>query len=80
VCKLKKAIYGLKQVQWIQSFFSLGFKKCQVDCNIYYLKNQESSYVFLALYIDDSLIFSKEIVVVERVKKSLSKEFEMKDF
>ncbi len=35
--------------------------------------------MFLALYIDDLLIFNKEIVVVERVKKSLLQEFEMKD-
>jgi hypothetical protein len=53
-------------------FFNLGFRKCQANPNIYYLKNQESSNVLLALYVNDLLIFSKEIVAVERMKKSLS--------
>jgi D-serine dehydratase len=65
VCKLKKTIYGLKQVQriWnerIDSFLlSFGFKRCQVDPIIYYFDNEESSNVFLALYVYDLLLFSK---------------------
>jgi hypothetical protein len=49
--------------------FNLGFKKCQIDCSTCYL----------ALYVDDLLIFNKETTVVKKVKKSLSREFEMKD-
>ncbi len=59
--------------------FNLGFKKCQIDCSTCYFKNLESLYVFLALYVDDLLIFNKETTVVKKVKKSLSREFEMKD-
>jgi hypothetical protein len=46
VCKLKKAIYGLKQVQrvWneiIDSFLlSFGFTRCQVDPSIYCFNGQ----------------------------------------
>ncbi len=43
------------------------------------MKNQKSAEVFLALYVDDLLIFSKEIKEIERVKKFSSQEFEMKD-
>ncbi len=56
-----------------------GFQKCQSDHSIYRLKKQKSAEVFLALYVDDLLIFSKEIKEIERVKKFLSQEFEMKD-
>ncbi len=56
-----------------------GFQRCQANHSICRLKNQKSAEVFLALYVDDLLIFSKEIKEIERVKKFSSQEFEMKD-
>ncbi len=35
--------------------------------------------IFLALYIDDLFIISKELWVMNKVKNLLSQEFEMKD-
>ena len=58
VCKLKKALCGLKQAprSWyerIDSFLSsMGFTKSKVDPNLY-LKIVEDEPVILLLYVDD---------------------------
>jgi len=57
----------------------LGFRGCQANPNIYYLKIQKLSNVFLALYVDDLLFFNKELKTIERVKELLSQEFEIKN-
>jgi hypothetical protein len=43
------------------------------------LRKSKGVIIFLALYIDDLLIISKELWVVNKVKNLLSHEFEMKD-
>jgi hypothetical protein len=69
-------------LEWNIWHFSLdlSFRRCQAKLNIYCLKIQELFDVFFTLYVDDLLIFSKDLKVIERVKKSLSQEFEMKDW
>jgi hypothetical protein len=58
VCKLKKALYGLKKAPraWyarIDSYIKrLGFSKSHVDPNIYY-KVVKNALVILLLYVDD---------------------------
>ncbi len=52
VCKLKRAIYALKQAQWVSNerfdtfFLGLGFRRCQENPSIYFLKLQELFDVF----------------------------------
>jgi transposase InsO family protein len=84
VCKLKKSIYGLKQAsrQWYYKFHkviaSFGFETNLVDECIY-LKFCGSKFVFLVLYVDDILLASNDINMLQETKKFLMKSFEMKD-
>jgi len=44
-----------------------------------YVKKYVDSYIILALYVDDMLIVGANITEIDRLKKQLSKNFEMKD-
>ena len=61
VCRLRKSLYGLKQVPkaWyakIDSFLlSLNFVRCKSDPNVY-LKLIHGSLMIIFLYVDDLLI------------------------
>jgi hypothetical protein len=83
VCKLKKALCGLKQAPraWygrIDSFLtSLGFTKSKADSNLYF-KVMNDEPVILLLYVDDLFLTREENLITE-CKKRLASEFEMKD-
>ena len=83
VCRLKKALYRLKQAPraWygrIGSFLTrLGFTKSKVDSNLYF-KIMENEPVILLLYVDDLFLTGEENHIVE-CKQRLAAEFEMKD-
>ncbi|KAG6689840.1 hypothetical protein I3842_11G194500 [Carya illinoinensis] len=84
VCKLKKSLYGLKQTprQWYWKFdnfmCSNGFTRLQAD-HCFYMKNFDNSYIILLLYVDDMLVAGSSIEEINKLKKQLSKRFEMKD-
>jgi len=46
---------------------------------VYYNKLQSRVYIYLLLYVDDMLITSKSRSVIDKLKKDLSFEFEMKN-
>jgi len=46
---------------------------------VYYNKLPEGEYIYLLLYVDDMLITSKSRSAIDKLKKELSSEFEMKD-
>ena len=83
VCRLKKALYGLKHAPraWygrIDGFLvRLGFTKSDVDSNLYY-KVVEGDTLILVLYVDDLFLIGPDRLVTW-CKKQLSLEFEMKD-
>jgi hypothetical protein len=83
VCRLKKALYRLKQAPraWygrIDSFLtSLGFTKSKADSNLYF-KIMNNEPVILLLYVDDLFLTGEEKLITE-CKKRLASEFEMKD-
>jgi hypothetical protein len=83
VLRLKKALYGFKQVlrAWyghIDSFLmSLGFTKCKADSNLYF-KIMDNEPVILLLYVDDLFLTGEENLITE-CKQRLAAEFEMKD-
>ena len=82
VCKLKKAMYGLKQDPraWygrIDSFItSLEFTKLKFDPNLYF-KVMDDEPLILLLYVDDLFVTCNENQISE-CNKNLDVEFEMK--
>ena len=84
VCKLRKSMYGLKQVprQWYKKFDSfmhrIRFKRCEAD-HCCYVKFFDNSYIILLLYVDDMLIAGSSIEEINNLKKQLFKQFAMKD-
>ncbi|KAG8501645.1 hypothetical protein CXB51_004727 [Gossypium anomalum] len=85
VCLLKKSLYGSKQSprQWYKRFDSFmtshDFKRSSFDSCVYFKKNNDGSFVYLLLYVDDMLIAAKDKGEIRKVKAQLSEEFEMKD-
>ncbi|KAM1535363.1 hypothetical protein ACFX1Z_014373 [Malus domestica] len=84
-CKLKKSLYGLKQSprQWYLRFnkFMRGqnYSRSQYDHCVYFKKLQDGSFIYLLIYVDDMLIASKNVEEIEKLKKQMKNEFEMKD-
>ncbi|KAG8503402.1 hypothetical protein CXB51_001378 [Gossypium anomalum] len=66
VCFLKKSLYSLKQSprQWYKRFDSFmtshDFKRSSFDSCVYFKKNNDGSFVYLLLYVDDMLILAKD--------------------
>ena len=82
VCKLIKSMYGLRQSSkcWYRRFdafmASTGFIRSKVEPCLYYsFDNGAMTYVLL--YVDDLIIASSSLAILENVQKSLSEEFEM---
>ena len=73
VCKLIKSIYGLKQAsrQWYHKFhqviISFGFEMNVVDDCVYH-KFNGSKFIFLILYVDDSLLATNDIGILHETK------------
>ena len=85
VCLLKKSLYGLKQSprQWYKRFdtfmLSQDYSRSEHDSCVYFRKLSDGSFIYLLLYVDDMLIAAKNMSKINRLKKQLSGEFEMKD-
>ena len=83
MCKLNKALYGLKYAPrtWynrIEIFLtSLGFTKSKADSNLYY-KVKDRNPVIYILYVDDLLVIGED-GLISYTKRKLADEFEMKD-
>lgn len=80
VCLLKKSLYGLKQasLNWNQRFtkflLSKGLVAIKTEHCIF--KNKNGT-MFLAIYVDDGIIFSKNEQEMQNLLIELNKEFEM---
>jgi hypothetical protein len=86
VCRLRKAIYGLKQAscQWNLQFHGvltgLSFKWTYADAGIYVCHQQEGDGpLFIILYVDDITILGASLQAVQRLKSDLSTCYEMSD-
>lgn len=84
VCKLNKALYGLKQASycWNKKFNEFMLKQNLIRSNndpCLYIKCNESSEVYLLLYVDDIIIASSSVEEVECLKQKLMESFNMKD-
>ncbi|KAL2237883.1 UNVERIFIED_CONTAM: Retrovirus-related Pol polyprotein from transposon TNT 1-94 [Sesamum indicum] len=84
VCLLKKSLYGLKQSprQWNKKFDvfmqSLNFTRSHYDHCLYF-KHVDNTPIFLVLYVDDMLIASPSLQLINILQKDLCKAFEMKN-
>lgn len=82
VCKLEKALYGLKQAPraWYETLSAFLSK-----CNLVPLLSDYAVFVnndrtiFLAVYVDDILIFGKNQKTIHTLKSLLKRKFEMTD-
>lgn len=82
VCKLKRAIYGLKQAgrQWNKKLDrelkNIGLIQSDMDPCIYHLTNLN---LMVAIYVDDFLIFYKDEEQLKALMAVLCSRFRMKD-
>eukprot|EP00253_Pinus_taeda_P014288 PITA_14288 len=84
LCRLKKSLYGLKQAPraWYAKMDSFlletGFSRCHSD-NTVYTKKVGKSLIILVLYVDYLILTSSDPNLINHVKSSLKKKFEMTD-
>ena len=84
VCKLHKAIYGLKQAlrAWFDSFtfelFHLDFHSSFLDSNLFIL-HHDSFVVYLLLYVDDIIVTRNSPSFIDHLVSRLAKVFDLKD-
>eukprot|EP00253_Pinus_taeda_P012236 PITA_12236 len=84
VCRLKKSLYGLKQAPraWYAEMDSFllesGFSRCHSDHTVY-TKKEGKSLIILVLYVDDLIRTGSDPNLINHVKSSLKKKFEMTD-
>lgn len=84
VCRLNKALYGLKQASrlWNKkldgALKEIGFYQSSLDPCVYFqIKDQLRTYI--AVYVDDSMIFSNDLELKRFLKNELFRRFHMKD-
>jgi hypothetical protein len=84
VFRLKKSFYGLRQAPraWyakMNSFLiATGFSRCHSDPNVY-TKKVGSHLIILVHYVDDLILTGSDLKLLNHVKISLKKKFEMTD-
>ncbi|KAK8957726.1 hypothetical protein KSP39_PZI001286 [Platanthera zijinensis] len=84
VCKLQRAIYGLKQASrsWNKRFDeevkTLEFIQSKEEPCVY-KKVSGSHVIFLILYVDDILLMGNDLSLMEQTRNSLKMIFSMKD-
>eukprot|EP00253_Pinus_taeda_P030130 PITA_30130 len=84
VCRLKKSLYSLKQAPraWYAKMdrflLESGFSRCHFD-NTVYTKKAGKSLIILVLYVDDLILAGSDPNLINHVKSSLKKKFEVTD-
>ncbi len=84
MCKLQRALYGLKQSPraWFGRFSlamkKYGFKQSDSDHTLF-LKRQQGKVTALIVYVDDMIITGDDREEISRLQRQLASEFEMKN-
>ena len=84
ICRLKRSIYGLKQAShlWYLKFdkivTSFGFIENKFDQCVY-IKVSGSKFIFMVLYVDDIVLASSDVNLLNDTKRLLFANFDMKD-
>src|SRR5882672_11347939 len=86
VCRLKKAIYSLKQASrtWNSNIHAalteLGFKRTVADASVYVMHQREGDGpLYVILYVDDITILGASLQAVKELKVNLAKCYEISD-
>lgn len=85
VCRWKKALCGLKQSHcaWFGRFDnamkSMGFRQSQGDHTFFINKSRFNRITILIVYIDDIIVTRDDLEEIQKLKKKLVEEFEVKD-
>lgn len=84
VCKLKRSLYGLKQasrewnLEFCRKLFDIGFVQSHSDHFLFTCETGDS-FVCLLVYVDDVLVTSPLITIINEVKAYLHSTFTIKD-
>lgn len=84
VCKLNKAIYGLKQASraWFNKFsdflLAFGFTCSLIDLSLF-IYRRNGNIILLLLYVDDIALTGSNKNLISILLEALNKEFKMKD-
>lgn len=84
VCRLLKSLYGLKQASraWNNKLDEVlatcELKRCDADLCVYYYVDGDNILI-LAVYVDDILIFTNNIMMETKLVNELKRNFRMKD-
>ncbi len=82
ICKLIKALYRLEQAPnvWYKTLVEflkkLGFVRLELDHRIFISKDKQ---IFIAVYVDDLLLFGADISCLENIQQKLRDRFKMTD-
>ena len=85
VCRLKKSLYSLKQalIQGYEKFDSFmikhGYDKTDSDHCVFVKKFCDGEFIILLLNMDDMVIVGRDTGKIDKLKKELSKSFQMKE-
>ena len=83
--KLNKSLYGLKQApsEWNSAIhrwlISQGWKRLSTDRGVYIHTAVDGTLSYLALYVDDMLIFGSNINFIKYFKNEINKKFQIDD-
>ena len=72
----------LEPKKWHKKFDKvlLSYSYSYIDADIYiYTELENNNYVILSLYVDDIFIFGIKLEIIERTKKLLASNFDVKD-
>lgn len=84
VCKLRKAIYGLKKAPraWYERFSAflgtLGFHTSKADSSPMVRSSSQSS-CYILIYVDDIILMGSSTTEVQRIITLLNAQFALKD-
>ena len=85
VCRLIKSLYGLKQPPraWFERFGKVmkkfGYSQSQGDHTLFFKHSSEGKKAILIVYVDDIIMIGADSEELEKLKKLLVSEFEIKD-
>ena len=82
VCRLRKTLYDLKQSPrvWYETLIDflrkLGFHRSDSDYGIFISKDRST---YIAVYVDDLLLFGSDAAKLDEIQRQLSSRFKMTD-